>query len=153
MQDLGARIDRAHAELRKRFRHTAFRTGQLRAVRAALAGRCALVVLPTGGGKSVCYQVPAMVLDGLTLVVSPLISLMQDQVDAARARGIWAAALNSAMTLPERDRVMRDIVSGGLRLLYVAPERLASGMLLNVLKERHRAHRGGRSALRVRMGP
>lgn len=136
MHDLGALLEQATAQLRRRFGHAAFRPGQLRAVRAALAGRCALVVLPTGGGKSVCYQVPALVQRGLTLVVSPLISLMQDQVDAARARGIWAAALNSAMSLPERDRVLRDVASGGLKLLYVAPERLASGLLLGLLRER-----------------
>lgn len=136
MLELADRLERAGAELRRCFGYPAFRVGQLRAVRAALAGRCALVVLPTGGGKSVCYQVPALVLDGLTLVVSPLISLMQDQVDAARQRGIWAAALSSAMSLYERDRVLRDVISGGLKLLYVAPERLASGILLGVLKER-----------------
>ncbi len=122
--------------LHRRFGYPAFRSGQLRAVRAALAGRCALVVLPTGGGKSLCFQVPALVLDGVTLVVSPLISLMQDQVDAARARGIWAAALTSAMSVFERDRVMRDLAGGGLTLLYVAPERLASMPLLTVLRER-----------------
>ncbi|HXY68985.1 MAG TPA: DEAD/DEAH box helicase, partial [Gemmatimonadales bacterium] len=89
MTPLATRIDLAREQLRARFGFPAFRPGQLRAVRAALAGRSALVVLPTGGGKSLCYQIPALVLDGLTVVVSPLISLMQDQVDAARARGIW----------------------------------------------------------------
>jgi ATP-dependent DNA helicase RecQ len=103
-------------------------------VRAVLAGRSALVVLPTGGGKSLCYQVPAMVLNGLTVVVSPLISLMQDQVFAARARGIAAAALTSAQQTAERASVMRDAESGGLRLLYVAPERLVTGEMIGFLR-------------------
>ncbi len=136
MTDLAFRLERAARVLRRRFGYLAFRPGQLRAVRAALAGRSALVVLPTGGGKSLCFQVPALVLEGVTLVVSPLISLMQDQVDAARARGIWAAALTSAMTTVERERVLRDLAGGGLRLLYVAPERLTSMPLLSLLRTR-----------------
>jgi ATP-dependent DNA helicase RecQ len=132
--DLELRLARAADVLRSRFGHTDFRAGQSRAVRAALSGRSALVVLPTGGGKSVCYQVPALVLDGLTVVVSPLIALMQDQVQAARARGIWAAALTSAQSRTERNEVLRDAVSGGLRLLYLAPERLATGGLIGALR-------------------
>ena len=132
--DLEARLARAGQVLRQRFGHLAFRPGQSRAVRAALAGRSALVVLPTGGGKSVCYQVPAMVLPGLTVVVSPLIALMQDQVQAARARGIRAAALTSAQSRTERTEVLRDAMLGGLRLLYVAPERLATGAMIGALR-------------------
>jgi ATP-dependent DNA helicase RecQ len=131
---LALRIERAREVLRSRFGFADFRPGQLRAVRAALAGRSALVVLPTGAGKSVCYQVPALVLDGLTVVVSPLISLMQDQVGAARARGIWAAALTSASPLRERAGVLRDAERGGLRLLYLAPERLATGEVIATLR-------------------
>jgi ATP-dependent DNA helicase RecQ len=134
MMDLTARLERAHDILRRRFGYPAFRTGQLRAVRAALAGRSALVVLPTGGGKSLCYQVPALVLDGLTVVVSPLISLMQDQVWAARARGIWAASLTSAMSPGERAKVMKDVERGGVRLLYIAPERLITGEMIGFLR-------------------
>lgn len=126
----------AQEVLRLRFGYPAFRPGQARAVRAALAGRSALVVLPTGGGKSVCYQVPALVLDGLTVVVSPLISLMQDQVEAARARGIWAASLTSAASTAARAQTLRDVVGGGVRILYVAPERLASGELIGALRRR-----------------
>jgi ATP-dependent DNA helicase RecQ len=133
--DLDLRLARAHDVLRQRFGHTAFRAGQLRAVRAALAGRSCLVVLPTGGGKSACYQVPALVLDGLTVVVSPLIALMQDQVHAARARGITAAALTSAQSGAQRDQVLRDAVAGGLRLLYLAPERLATGSMIGALRQ------------------
>jgi ATP-dependent DNA helicase RecQ len=131
---LAARMNRARELLRARFGFPDFRPGQLRAVRAALAGRNALVVLPTGGGKSVCYQIPALVLDGLVVVVSPLISLMQDQVGAARSRGIWAAALTSASPPAERQQVLQDALHGGLRLLYLAPERLMSGETLGVLR-------------------
>lgn len=134
MTVLTQRLERAGDILRRRFGYPAFRAGQLRAVRAALAGRSALIVLPTGGGKSICYQVPALVLDGLTIVVSPLISLMQDQVWAARSRGIWAAALTSAMQPAERTQVLRDAGNGGLKLLYVAPERLVTGEMVGFLR-------------------
>ena len=134
MTELALRMDRAAEILRRFFGYGAFRTGQYRAVRAALAGRSALIVLPTGGGKSICYQVPALVLDGLTIVVSPLISLMQDQVWAARAKGIWAAALTSAHSTAERSQVLRDASRGGLRLLYVAPERLVTGEMVAFLR-------------------
>jgi ATP-dependent DNA helicase RecQ len=131
---LATRIERARDLLRARFGFPEFRPGQFRAVRAALAGRNALVVLPTGGGKSLCYQIPALVLDGLTVVVSPLISLMQDQVDAARARGIWAAALTSASGPAERQRTLADAERGGLKLLYLAPERLMTGEVIGLLR-------------------
>jgi ATP-dependent DNA helicase RecQ len=131
---LAARVDRARDVLRARFGFADFRPGQLRAVRAALAGRSALVVLPTGGGKSLCYQIPALILDGLAVVVSPLISLMQDQVGAARSRGIWAAALTSASSAAERQRVIDDVSGGGLKLLYLAPERLMNGEVIGVLR-------------------
>jgi len=132
--ELATRIDRARDLLRARFGFPEFRPGQFRAVRAALAGRNALVVLPTGGGKSLCYQIPALVLDGLTVVVSPLISLMQDQVDAARARGIWAAALTSASGPAERQKTLADVERGGLKLLYLAPERLMTGEVIGMLR-------------------
>jgi ATP-dependent DNA helicase RecQ len=131
---LAVRIDQARDVLRARFGFRDFRPGQLRAVRAALAGRSALVVLPTGGGKSLCYQIPALVLDGLTVVVSPLISLMQDQVDAARARGIWAASLTSASGPADRARTLADAERGGLKLLYLAPERLMTGEIIGALR-------------------
>ena len=134
MTELATRIDRARDLLRARFGFPEFRPGQFRAVRAALAGRNALVVLPTGGGKSLCYQIPALVLDGLTVVVSPLISLMQDQVDAARARGIWAAALTSASGPAERQKTLADVERGGLKLLYLAPERLMTGEVIGMLR-------------------
>ena len=134
MVELASRLARARDELRVRFGFGDFRPGQGRAVRAALAGRSALVVLPTGGGKSLCYQVPALVLNRLTVVVSPLISLMEDQVGAARARGILAAALTSSQTGTERAEILDDVAAGRLRLLYVAPERLATGHLIGALR-------------------
>ncbi len=134
MTPLAQQVDRARDVLRARFGFDDFRPGQLRAVRAALAGRSALVVLPTGAGKSLCYQVPALVLGGLTVVVSPLIALMQDQVGIARARGIWAAALTSASPASERAAILRDARRGGLQLLYLAPERLVTGEIISALR-------------------
>lgn len=134
MTELGARLERARSIIQARFGFRDFRPGQFRALRAALAGRSALVVLPTGAGKSLCYQAPALVLDGVTVVVSPLISLMQDQVDALRARGIWAAALTGAQSPAERERILYDVAGGGIKLLYVAPERLAGFGLIPVLR-------------------
>src|SRR3984885_7881280 len=113
--------------LRNRFGYETFRPGQDRAVRAVLAGRDTLVVLPTGGGKSLCFQVPALMLPGLTVVMSPLISLMKDQVDALTARGLPAAFINSTLTGAQiADRLTRA-QRGDLKLLYVAPERFDFG--------------------------
>jgi ATP-dependent DNA helicase RecQ len=108
------------------FGFPAFREGQERVVRSVLEARDALVVMPTGGGKSLCYQLPAYLLDGVTVVVSPLIALMKDQVDALAARGLKAAAVNSTLTFDEVRAVMADVRSGAVPLLYVAPERFAS---------------------------
>ncbi len=114
------------ATLRDAFGLEAFRPGQREVIDALLAGRSALAVLPTGGGKSLCYQLPALLLEGLTLVVSPLIALMKDQVDALRARGLEAARLDSSVPGPEARDLYRRLGQGRLRLLYVAPERLAN---------------------------
>ncbi len=122
-------LDRARAALRAHFGYPDFRAGQERAIAAVLGGRDALVVLPTGGGKSLCYQVPALVLPGLTVVVSPLISLMQDQVDALAARGVPAAFLNSTLGSAELAERVARARRGELRLLYVAPERFDAGDL------------------------
>jgi ATP-dependent DNA helicase RecQ len=113
--------------LRERFGYETFRAGQERAVRAVIDGRDALVVLPTGGGKSLCFQIPALIFPGLTVVVSPLISLMKDQVDALRARDLPAAFINSTLTGSQiADRLYRA-QRGELKLLYVAPERFDVG--------------------------
>ncbi|HIF08309.1 MAG TPA: DEAD/DEAH box helicase, partial [Gemmatimonadetes bacterium] len=89
-------------------------------VRAALAGRDALGVLPTGGGKSLCYQVPALALPGLTLVLSPLVSLMEDQTQRARRASIPAAYITSTLSASERRTVVEDVLGGGIKLLFVA---------------------------------
>ena len=116
-------MDKASA-LRQYFGHSSFRPGQERLVDGILSGRDALGIMPTGGGKSLCYQVPALLLPGLTLVVSPLISLMKDQVAALTAAGVPAAFFNSSQTLEEYQEVFRGIRSRAYRLVYVAPERL-----------------------------
>ncbi|NTU68869.1 MAG: DNA helicase RecQ [Chlorobiaceae bacterium] len=114
-----------HEALHRVFGFRTFRPDQQEAVQAILTGRDLLAVMPTGGGKSLCYQLPAVMLPGTALVVSPLISLMKDQVDGARSNGIRAACLNSALPPDERSAVMHDLLAGTLDLLYVAPERFA----------------------------
>lgn len=102
------------------------RAGQEQVVRALIDGRSALAVFPTGGGKSLCYQLPALLMEGLTLVISPLIALMKDQVDALVAKGIPAARLDSTLSQQEAFEVFDRLRDGTLKLLYVAPERLAN---------------------------
>ncbi len=119
----GEAIDRA---LRDHFGLSSFRPGQREAIAAFLEGRDLVAVMPTGAGKSLCFQLPAMLLDGTTIVVSPLIALMKDQVDALRARGLPAAAIHSGLAAGERARAEGDLAAGRLRLVYVAPERLGS---------------------------
>lgn len=120
-------LDDARAMLRQRFGYPDFRPPQIRAVEAVVAGRDALIVLPTGGGKSLCYQVPALIRGGLTIVVSPLISLMKDQVDALSRRGVAAAFINSALSTTEVADCMARAQDGALTMLYLAPERLDAG--------------------------
>ena len=130
-----APMDQARRLLRHHFGHADFRPAQVPVVQSVLAGRDTLAVLPTGGGKSVCFQIPALVSNGLTLVVSPLIALMQDQVAAAVARGLPAAALHSGVDDGERDRIWAALREHSLRLLYVSPERL--GRLTPELRDRN----------------
>ena len=111
--------------LHRIFGFRSFRPNQEEIVRAIMAGRDVFAVMPTGGGKSLCYQLPAVLMPGTALVVSPLISLMKDQVDGARANGIRAAYLNSSLDFAEQSAVLRSLQSGDLDLLYVAPERFA----------------------------
>ena len=110
--------------LQRYFGYDAFRPLQAEIIASVMDGRDTLVLMPTGGGKSLCYQIPALALPGLTLVVSPLIALMKDQVDALKANGVAAECLNSGMTDSERNRVRRMAYDGELKLLYVAPERI-----------------------------
>ncbi len=129
------RLADARALLRDRFGYPDFRPGQTQAVAAVLSGRDTLVILPTGGGKSLCYQVPALVLDGLTVVISPLISLMKDQVDALNARGLPATFLNSTLSAGEISARMARVQSGEIKLLYVAPERFDVGKTAERLRD------------------
>ncbi|MCH8212707.1 MAG: DNA helicase RecQ [Proteobacteria bacterium] len=116
------------------FGFEAFRPGQEAVVDALLAGRNVLAVMPTGSGKSLCFQVPALVLDGLTLVVSPLVALMQDQVSALRLAGVAADAINSSRSRAENVAAWRRVTAGESKLLYMAPERLMTERMLDALR-------------------
>ncbi len=121
--------------LKKYFGHQAFRPGQESLIDGILSGRDVLGVMPTGGGKSLCYQIPALLLPGLAVVISPLISLMKDQVMALQQAGIPAAFLNSSLSEEELRGVYRRAWAGEFKLLYVAPERLAAEGFLNLMRE------------------
>lgn len=123
----------AEQVLQETFGYQHFRPGQQAIIQASLNGRDCLVVMPTGGGKSLCYQIPALVREGLTLVVSPLISLMKDQVDQLLANGVSAACLNSTQTREEQQEVMAGCRTGKVRLLYITPERLMMDNFLDNL--------------------
>lgn len=114
--------------------YSSFRPLQAEAMQAVVENRDSLVVLPTGGGKSICFQAPAMTMPGLAVVVSPLISLMKDQVDALIECGIPAACVNSTQTAAERQQIAQSIRTGNLKLLYIAPERLCSDKMLGFLQ-------------------
>src|SRR6185369_10497071 len=105
---------------------TNFRPGQKEIVECILAGQDVVALMPTGGGKSLCYQLPAIISDKLSIVISPLIALMKDQVDALNARGIGATYINSSMGADENKARLEDIKSGKTKILYIAPERFAS---------------------------
>ncbi|HEY4221116.1 MAG TPA: ATP-dependent DNA helicase RecQ, partial [Myxococcota bacterium] len=120
--------------LKERFHFPAFLPGQREAIDALLEHKRALAVFPTGGGKSLCYQLPALLLPGLTLVVSPLIALMKDQIDALAKKGIAASRLDSSLSHTEHDDVVRRVRAGDLKMLYVAPERFANERFLALMK-------------------
>ncbi|HJP97372.1 MAG TPA: DNA helicase RecQ, partial [Rhodanobacteraceae bacterium] len=124
----------ARTVLRDVFGYGAFRDRQQAIIEQLLAGDDALVLMPTGGGKSLCYQIPALLREGTAVVVSPLIALMQDQVEALRQLGVAAAFLNSSLDAPAQAEVERRFLLGGLKLLYVAPERLLTGPFLDLLE-------------------
>jgi len=120
--------------LKEHFGFAAFRPLQEEIIRDALAGRDVVALLPTGGGKSLCYQLPALARAGLTVVVSPLIALMKDQVDTLQANGIAATFLNSSLNAQEYQARLRGLHNGDYRLLYMAPERLMQPDSLNNLQ-------------------
>ncbi len=120
--------------LRDVFGFDAFRPGQQDIVEAVVDGRNTLAIMPTGGGKSLCFQLPALVRDGVTVVISPLIALMRDQVRGLREAGVEAGALTSGNTEEETDAVWRGLEAGTLKLLYMAPERLSSSGTMNMLR-------------------
>jgi len=124
----------ATALLASVFGFPSFRPGQEEIVRAVLAGRHALAIMPTGGGKSLCFQLPALCREGVTVVISPLIALMRDQVRALREAGVEAGALTSGNTDAETEEVFAALDEGRMKLLYMAPERLASGATLGLLR-------------------
>ena len=113
-----------HKHLKEYFGYDTFRPLQEKVIQAVLEKKDNLVIMPTGGGKSICYQLPALVLDGVTLVLSPLIALMKDQVDGMNANGIPSAYLNSSQSNSEVETVIKKLSTGALKLLYLAPESL-----------------------------
>ncbi|MGI6020855.1 MAG: RecQ family ATP-dependent DNA helicase [Lachnospiraceae bacterium] len=117
-------INSGKAALKRYFGYDSFRPGQERAVSAILKGRDFLGIMPTGAGKSVCYQIPALLLPGCAIVISPLVSLMQDQVNALIAKGIPASYINSSLTPSRQKAILEKTVSGSIKLLYASPERL-----------------------------
>ncbi|MFO0732446.1 MAG: ATP-dependent DNA helicase RecQ [Nitrospiraceae bacterium] len=123
--------------LQQRFGFSAFRPGQREVIDAVLAGHDALAVMPTGQGKSLCYQLPATLLPGVTLVISPLIALMRDQVEGLTQRNIPAAAYHSGLSDEERERVIAQLTRRRLRLLFVAPERVQHDRFLAILRSLH----------------
>ena len=119
--------------LKSVFGYQSFRKGQEEVINAALNGQDALVVMATGNGKSLCYQIPALCFEGLTLVISPLISLMKDQVDHLQANGIEADFLNSSQTLEQQQQVQNKLISGQLKLLYVSPEKVMTNSFFQLI--------------------
>ncbi|MDK2889796.1 MAG: ATP-dependent helicase RecQ [Methanoculleus sp.] len=128
-------MDTKHSVLEKYFGYTSFLPHQEEIIDSVLAGTDVLAVMATGGGKSLCYQLPALVFGGLTVVVSPLIALMKDQVDGLRANGIPAATINSSLGQGERRIIERVILEGRIRVLYVSPERAVQPFFLSLLAQ------------------
>lgn len=127
-------IERAREVLRDVFGFEEFLSGQQEIVDHILAGRDGLAVMPTGGGKSLCYQLPGLVKEGVTIVVSPLIALMKDQVDALHAKGVKAAVINSTQSWDEQKQILDEVRAGEIKLLYVAPERFRAGSFTSAME-------------------
>jgi len=131
--DIGSRVSDASEVLHRVFGYDSFRAGQQDIIDHVIGGGDALVLMPTGGGKSLCYQIPALVRPGVGVVISPLIALMQDQVDALTNLGVRAGFLNSTQDPGQRREVESAFVAGELDLLYLAPERLRAESTLRLL--------------------
>jgi ATP-dependent DNA helicase RecQ len=123
----------AHSILKTVFNFDQFRGQQETIVNTVISGENALILMPTGGGKSLCYQIPALVRPGTTIVISPLIALMKDQVDALLKKGVTAALLNSSITKAEQKSVEKELLAGSLKILYVSPERMMTSFFQNIL--------------------
>jgi ATP-dependent DNA helicase RecQ len=120
--------------LKKHFGLETFRYPQEEIIQAILNKQDTMVIMPTGGGKSLCFQLPALLLPGVTLVISPLIALMKDQVDALQAKGIAAAMINSSQSWPQQQEILRSLQEGKQQLLYIAPERFRARSFTDSLK-------------------
>ena len=139
--------------LRQRFGFQEFRPAQKQVIDNVMAGGSALAVMPTGSGKSLCYQLPALVLPGLTLVVSPLIALMKDQVDQLNHLGLPATVINSTVSREQQRSRIEQAMAGKIKLLYIAPERFQNDEFKAALSRMHsQSFRRRRSPLRVAMG-
>lgn len=128
-------MDRKQQILEQYFGYSTFRDGQAALIDAQLAGRDVFGVMPTGGGKSLCYQIPALLSDGVTLVISPLISLMKDQVAALKRVGISAAYINSSLSYDQISTVYQHLITHEYKILYVAPERLLVDSFLQIMQQ------------------
>src|SRR6056297_2801193 len=130
-----AEIENIEGILKKYYGYNTFRKGQKKVIERILAGRDTAAVMPTGSGKSLCYQIPALIFEGLTIVISPLISLMKDQGDALKEMGIKASYINSSISSKEMKKRLDAAAAGKYKLLYIAPERLNSFRFINLLRE------------------
>jgi len=119
--------------LKQYFGYESFRLHQKQVIESCLKGEDSLVIMPTGGGKSICYQIPALILDGVTIVISPLIALMKDQVDALKQNGVEAEFLNSSLTTSRQKNIIAKLREGGIKILYLAPERISKQSALSEL--------------------
>ncbi len=135
MRDLhNTYFEQALELLRRFYGYKEFRPAQQKIIESILSGRDTLAIMPTGAGKSICFQIPALLMPGITLVISPLISLMKDQVDALREQGVPAACINSSLSAAEFSRQVRDISAGRCKLVYIAPERLDTSLFQSLLE-------------------
>ena len=137
MNDVFDRKRKMYDTLEHYFGYRSFRKGQEEIIDSLLSGRDALAIMPTGAGKSLCYQVPALMMDGLTLVISPLVSLMKDQVNALTSQGVKAAYLNRSLNEAQFDKAIANMANGMYKIVYVAPERWKSVRFLNAVRRLH----------------